>query len=223
MTNMLYDEVYGDRMQAFHLLDCHNRSINIQLNKTLAKLKAKRDAEYLKSEHLRHLQASYSSLLELVDNDGNPDVKKQVAVTKKKFSWLANKKEGTLRQRLFHIMAPDIFHALLEVKQSRLKDGGLGLFALTSFKYNDIITVYIGTLTDKDNYSPYSVSNGDIVLDCLPWNKGHPYLGAHMCNDPDFVQSGSIKANAKIGHTFEILATRLINPGDEILLSYNLA
>ena len=44
-----------------------------------------------------------------------------------------------------------------------------------------------------------------------------------MCNDPDFVAGGSIKANAKIGLRFEILATWLINPGDEILLSYNLA
>ena len=146
-------------------MDCHNCSINIQLNKTLAKLRAKRDAEYLKSEYLRQLQASYLSLLELVDNDGKPDVKKQVTVTKKKFSWLANKKEGMLQQRLFHVMAPDIFHVVLEVKQSRLKDGGLGLFSRTAFNRNDIITVYIGILTNLDNYSPYSVTNGDIVLD----------------------------------------------------------
>ena len=52
--------------------------------------------------------------------------------------------------------------------------------------------------------------------------QGNPYLGAHMCNDPDFSPGGSIKADAKVGHTFEILATRAINLGDDILLTYDL-
>ena len=73
---------------------------------------------------------------------------------------------------------------------------------------NDIITVYVVTFTDTDNYSPYSVTNGNIMPDCSPWMKGNPYLGVHMCNDPDFASGGSIKANAKIGPKFEILATR---------------
>ena len=68
MTNILYDEVYGDRIHAFHLLDYHQCYINIQLNKAIAKLKAKKDKEYLASDHLRQLQASYLSLLDLVDN-----------------------------------------------------------------------------------------------------------------------------------------------------------
>ena len=52
--------------------------------------------------------------------------------------------------------------------------------------------------------------------------KGNLYLGTHICNNPDFVSGGSIKANAKIGPKFELLATRAINLGDEILLNYNL-
>ena len=120
-------------------------------------------------------------------------------------------------------MSPNVHNIVLEVKQSQLKDTEKGLFACTSFKRNGIITIYIGKLFNLDHDSAYSVTNGDIVLDCCAWMKGNPYLGAHMCNDPDFSQSGSIKANAKIGPKFEILATRAINPGDEILLKYNLA
>ena len=26
LTNLLYDEIYGDRIQALHMLDCHNRA-----------------------------------------------------------------------------------------------------------------------------------------------------------------------------------------------------
>ena len=143
-------------------------------------------------------------------------------MTRNEFSWLYNKETGTIRQRLFHIMAPNIFNMVLEVKQSRLKDGGKGLFSCTSFNRNDIITVYIGKLIDTDHDSAHSVTNDDIVLDCYPWMKGNPYLGTHMCNDPDFGSKCKSTKNTKIGHTFEILATRAIKPGDEILLNYNL-
>ena len=53
-------------------------------------------------------------------------------------------------------------------------------------------------------------------------DEGNPYVGAQMCNDPGFAPGGSIKANAKIGPRFEIMATQAINPGNEIILSYNL-
>ena len=73
-----------------------------------------------------------------------------------------------------------------------------------------------------ENNSEYSVTNGEIVLDCKPWREGNPYLAAHMCNNPDYGSKCKSTKNAKISPRFEILATRAINPGDEILLNYNL-
>ena len=73
-----------------------------------------------------------------------------------------------------------------------------------------------------DNDSEYSVTNGEIVLNCKPWMEGNPYLGTHMCNNPDYGSECKSTKNAKFGPQFEILATQAINPGDEILLNYNL-
>ena len=96
------------------------------------------------------------------------------------------------------------------------------VFACTLFKKGDIITVYIGIVVGIDNDSEYSVTNGESMLDCKPWMEGNLYLGAHMCNNPDYGSECKSTKNAKIGHKFEILATRAIKPGDEILLNYNL-
>ena len=187
----------------------------------MTKLKAKRDENYIKSEHLDQLQTMYASLIEIVDKDGNPDVERQLSLVKTKFAWLSNKKTGKLQQRLFHIMAPDIYNLVLEVKESGLKDAGKGLFACTSFEKGDIITVYIGVVVGIENDSEYSVTNGGIVRDCKPWMEGNPYLAAHMRNNLDYGSKCKSTKNAKIGPRFEILATRAINPGDMILLNYN--
>ena len=55
LTNLLYPEVYGDRMQACHLLDCHHRAVIQQQKTEMTKLRAKRDVDYIKSEHLDQL------------------------------------------------------------------------------------------------------------------------------------------------------------------------
>ena len=76
MSTMMYAEVYGNRIHAFHLLDCHNHTVNLQLNREMTKLKAKRNAECTRSEHLEQLQITYALFVVLVDKDGNPDLKK---------------------------------------------------------------------------------------------------------------------------------------------------
>ena len=43
LTNLLYPEVYGDRMQACHLLDCHHQAVIQQQKTEMTKLRAKRD------------------------------------------------------------------------------------------------------------------------------------------------------------------------------------
>ena len=139
--------------------------------------------------------------------------------------WITNKTQGKLQTRMFHQLAEDIHHIMLEVKKSGLKDARLGLFTCTNFKKGEIITVYVGKFIDPCTNSKYSVTNGDIVLNCMAWRKGLSYLVAHMCNDPSW-QSGGLrnreKSNAKIGHDFRIVATRANNVGNEILLKYNL-
>lgn len=188
----------------------------------MAKLKAKGDVNYIKSENLDQLQTPYASLIKVVDKDGNLDVERQLSSMKNKFAWLSNKKKWKLQQRLFHIMAPDIYDMVLEVKESCLKDAGKGVFTYTSFKKGDTTTVYIRTVMSINNDSEYSITNSKIVIDWLPWMEENPYLGAHICKDPSFGSNCKSTKNGKIGHKFEILATQAIKPGDEILLNYNL-
>ena len=107
------------------------------------------------------------------------------------------------------------------------------MFSCRNFAVDEVITVYLGTvLVDHTVQSIYSVSNGQIVLDCKPWLKGDPYLGGHLANDPNLereedgeFKNGGIceQHNAIIGGRFEFKATKAISIGDEILLHYDLS
>ena len=52
----------------------------------MAKLKAKGDVNYIKSENLDQLQTPYASLIKVVDKDGNLDVERQLSSMKNKFA-----------------------------------------------------------------------------------------------------------------------------------------
>ena len=181
--------------------------------------------KYSESEELKHLQTSYANILSMKGGDGNPDLERQTLELIMDFKWMANKIQGGLQTRIFHRLADNICHIVLEVKKSELKDAGLGLFTCTNFKKGEIVTIYVGKLIGPSINSKYSVTNGSILLGCMAWRKGPSYLGAYMCNDPLWQSGGlksKVKPNAKIVHDFRIVATRAINVGDEIILKYNL-
>ena len=72
----------------------------------------------------------------------------------------------------------------LKVGPSSKENGGYGLFALRTFRPNDIITVYVGPRSGKRQNSPYALEKNGVTIDPCPIPGKHPlYLGAHFCND----------------------------------------
>lgn len=123
---------------------------------------------------------------------------------------------------------------LLSVRESTVQGAGLGCFAEHTFRKHQIITIYMGTRKktlplEKGSESPYALYI-DYKYTIHAGSKGNAcLLGAHKCNDTNFV-SGSNNKNNKIGRPvtnnayFEgilVRASRTILIGQEIFLDYH--
>ena len=195
-----------------------------------------RIAEASSDTNMRKVQDTYQQMMSMTNEMGNPDLEKQIRLAKEAFVWMSEMDTDTLTSSsfaLFYHVNPSLTFKLVEVKKSEIAGGGWGLFSCRNFAVDEVITVYLGTvLVDHTVQSIYSVSNGQIVLDCKPWLKGDPYLGRHLANDPNWEreEDGEFKNrgiceqhNAIIVGRFEFKATKAISIGDEILLHYDLS
>ena len=97
--------------------------------------------------------------------------------------------------------------------------------------------VYHGNMIEKNVDSIYSITNGEVILDTGPWIEGNlqdiregSYLDAHMANDPGWVMEGEEEdvnveqnnsSNIFVNKKFELVASKPIKSGDEILYDYN--
>ena len=61
---------------------------------------------------------------------------------------------------------------VVEVKESEVEGGGMGLFACCVSSHGKIITMYMGNVIEEDVNSIYYITNGSIIFDCKPWSKG---------------------------------------------------
>ena len=194
-----------------------------------------RIAEASSDTNMRRVQDTYQQMMSMTDEMGNPDLERQIRLAKEAFVWMSEMDTDTLTSSsfaLFYRVSPSLTFKLVEVKKSAIAGGGWGLFSCRNFAVDEVITLYLGTvLEDHTVQSIYSISNGLIVLDCKPWLKGDPYLGGHLANDPNwegegvgnFANGGICKQhNAEIGSRFELIATKSISKGNEILLHCDL-
>ena len=121
---------------------------------------------------------------------------------------------------------------VLEVRKSGIEGSGLGLFAAYDFSKEEIVTIFVGKEIEKTVTSIFSISNTFVTLDAAPWcaeNMDETYLAAHMANDPNLMEEGGdggdakkIEPNVISCSCFELVATKTIKAGDEILLDYKL-
>ena len=154
-------------------------------------------------ECVRKAMESFDVMVQLKDERGNPDFKKQITALKAKFVWMAEYGQVGTKTTLFHKTDGDRLVRWVEVKISGLEGAGLGLFAARKFLEGDVITVYLGREVEKDIDSVYSITNHNIVLDCKPFEDGDTLLGAHLANDPNWSRKeggGGFLATQKLGN-----------------------
>ena len=130
------------------------------------------------------------------------------------------------------------FFKVLEVKESEVEPvdlSGNRLFACCNFSKGEIVSVYHGNVIEKNVDSIYSITNGEVILDAGPWMEGNlqdiregSYLGAHMANDPGWAMEGedvnveqNNSSNVFVNKKFELVASKPIKSGDEILYDYD--
>jgi len=83
----------------------------------------------------------------MVDNNGDPDIKRQVRNVKDRFSWFREYgKESFIL--MFHTPENTLFK-WLEVKKSDIRGAGMGIFTLHDIPKGSIVTVYLGHFIDK--------------------------------------------------------------------------
>jgi len=123
----------------------------------------------------------------------------------------------------------------VEVKQSKLKNSGLGLFATKNFKAGDVICSYAGELIlteiamSADYNSDYLFRiNDDWTIDGADINSSY----GRFINDPIFIKkiNCTIRANYKLNSDRKriydltasviVLKDKSIKKGDEIYTSY---
>ena len=188
-----------------------------------------RHAAGSKLKSMRDVQESFRRIVGMNDRT----FQSQIDAVKAEFVWMAELDHGLERVGLFHRMemvGGGGYFKVLEVKESEIEGGGLGLFACQDFGRGEIVTIYMGDVVDKSAHSIYLITNGKLVIDCQPWQEGvktgKTYLGAHMVNDPNWLDEdgggGGSETNICAGSRFEFVATNYIKAGDEILMSYNL-
>ena len=127
----------------------------------------------------------------------------------------------------------------MEVEESEVEPvdlSGNGLFACCNFSKGEIVSVYHGNVIKKNVDSIYSITNGEVILDAGPWMESNLqdireelYLRAHIANDPGWVMEGGEDLNVEqnnssnifVNKKFELVASKPIKSGDEILYDYD--
>ena len=121
----------------------------------------------------------------------------------------------------------------VEVKPSKIKQAGLGLFATKKFKVNEIICSYEGELilseiAESENYhSDYLFRiNNDWTIDGEDFNSSF----GRFINDPIFIKKTNciIRANYKLNSdkkriydlSASVIATKIIKENEKIYVSY---
>lgn len=180
------------------------------------------------NKNMRAVQEAYQLIVNF------PDQALKIEAVQKKFVWM-----GAILDHLqydhvgmFLRLEDGRMFKVLEVKESEIEGSGLGLFASYDFLKGGFVTIFVGKKIEKTVDSIFSISNGLVVLDAEPWyekNMDETYLAAHMMNDPNWREEGGDgedgiinETNVMHFHHFELVATKPIKAGDEILLNYNL-
>ncbi len=123
----------------------------------------------------------------------------------------------------------------MRVSRSGIEGAGWGLFALHTFKPNELISVYFGGKTKHAiNDSVYGMKIKNWIVDPSIGNQGNKGVlnlnwGAHFANDyfwtSDTDATPSInttrKHNNAIFRGLFLVATKYIKPGVEICVGYN--
>jgi hypothetical protein len=122
------------------------------------------------------------------------------------------------------------------VKQSTIKDAGLGLFAARKFSKDECIGIYMGKTVGKQNKSVYAMAASFGVCDpgrgfksSMP--RAYHGMGIHICNDPSWSKekvrgqntnkNKSKSCNIFVSTDMLVHAIKDILPNQEILLDYN--
>lgn len=119
----------------------------------------------------------------------------------------------------------------LEVKQSTIKDAGLGCFADRNFETGDIIGLYMGSENKQKGTRGYTIeTKWDSHIYCYPFQdprcmtaETQTTMGMQMINDYSYEKErNETTEKAEIEPSLFVRATKSIRAGEEIFIDYNL-
>ena len=217
---------------------CHNVSMAIQKKKLVQQSTIRRAhvslyavrerrAVHSTTANMRELQRLFQLIVDLGDQAS------KIEKVKARFVWMGEIADHLKYDHvgMFLRMDDGSLFKVLEVRKSGIEGSGLGLFAACEFSKDEMVTIFVGKEIEKTVVSIFSISNTFVTLDAAPWcaeNMDQTYLAAHMANDPNWREEGDDKIREKIEPNviscscFELVATKTIKAGDEILLDYKL-
>jgi len=180
-----------------------------------------------------------------VTNSTN-DVEKLLESAKKKFVWLHEPKEWMNCENerevkeitMWYRPCLSELHKWVTIKKSGLVENesdmteGYGLFSERHFKEGDVVSIYLGEYVDSTYHNEYCLDQiiSETETKRISVYGGYPtnenlYLGAHMVNDINWGKKGEDRDEDGYNIVFHqnllLVATKDINPGDELFVNYN--
>lgn len=107
----------------------------------------------------------------------------------------------------------DEYEDWLEIKESKIRRGGLGLFALRPFQKDEYIGLYCGGLGKKETIHSLDDSNGTRMVP----KSNHIYMGMQYLNSATKKKNN----NVEVYDEFLVQAVKDIKVGEELLWHYN--